>query len=221
VHTASAVTRKWLDAWRRLSGRGTYPHEFAFLLLLPLRSLILSPRKLVTRLHLDVGSRVLELGPGPGFFSVRVARSIPRGHLFLVDLQREMLEKARLRIRRAGVANVSFTQAGADMLPFAADSFDVAFLVTVLGEVPSAGACLEAIRHSLVPGGILSISELPGDPDAMSEAEVAAPAHSAGFEFAESFRKRGGFTANFRKPAIAERRSNSGTTKPPLPLFGA
>lgn len=169
----------------------------------------------------DVGSRVLELGPGPGFFSVRVARSIPRGHLFLVDLQREMLEKARQRIRRAGVANVSFTQAGADMLPFAADSFDVAFVVTVLGEVPSAGACLEAIRHSLVPGGILSISELPGDPDAMSEAEVAALAHSAVFEFAESFRMRGGFTANFRKPAIAERRSNSGTTKPPLPLFGA
>jgi ubiquinone/menaquinone biosynthesis C-methylase UbiE len=200
VYSASVVTRKWLDAWRRLSGRGTYPHEFAFLLLLPFRSLILSPRKLVARLHLEIGARVLELGPGPGFFSMRVARSIPRGHLFLVDLQREMLEKARLRIRRAGVANVSFTQAGADALPFAADSFDVAFLVTVLGEVPSAGACLEAIRYSLVPGGILSISELPGDPDAMAEAEVAALARSAGFEFAESFRVRGGFTANFRKP---------------------
>jgi ubiquinone/menaquinone biosynthesis C-methylase UbiE len=129
VYRVSFITRKWLDALRRLSGRGTYPHGFAFLLLLPLRSLIVSPRKLVARLHLDVDSRVLELGPGPGYFSVRVARSIPRGHLFLVDIQREMLEKARRRIRRAGVANVSFTQAGAGTLPFAGDSFDVAFLV--------------------------------------------------------------------------------------------
>ncbi len=200
MYRVSFISRKWLDALRRLSGRGTYPHEFAFLLLLPLRGLILSPRKLVARLHLDVDSRVLELGPGPGYFSVRVARSIPRGRLFLVDIQREMLEKARRRIRRASVANVSFTQAGAGTLPFAEDSFDVAFLVAVLGEVPIASACLEAIHHCLVRGGILSISELPGDPDAMPEMDVAALARSTGFEFAESFRVHGGFTANFRKP---------------------
>jgi len=39
VYRVSFITRKWLDALRRLSGRGTYPHEFAFLLLLSLRSL--------------------------------------------------------------------------------------------------------------------------------------------------------------------------------------
>ena len=90
----------WLDVLCRLSGRGMYPHQFAFVLLLPFRALILSPRKLVSRLHLTDRSRVLELGPGPGYFSVSVARSIPCGHLYPVDFQSEMLDKARRRLRR-------------------------------------------------------------------------------------------------------------------------
>jgi len=157
--------REWRNAWRRLSGRGMYPHQFAFLLLAPFRNIILSPRELVARLHVTEASRVLELGPGPGYFSVRVAQSIPRGHLYLVDLQREMLEKARRRMGRAGFSNASFTQASAMSLPFAPGVFDIAFLVAVLGEVPDPGACVESICRSLRPGGILSITELPGDPD--------------------------------------------------------
>lgn len=163
------------DAWRRFAGRGTYPHQFGFLLVLPIRSLILSPRVLVARLRLSQTSRVLELGPGPGFFSVQVACSVPRGHLCLVDIQHEMLNMARRRIRRAGISNTSFVQASATELPFSSETFDVAFLVTVLGEVPDPRACIKSISISLRVGGILSITELPGDPDAMTESEVAAP----------------------------------------------
>lgn len=191
--------RYWRDAWRRFAGRGTYPHEFAFLLLAPVRSLILSPRRLVARLHLRDTSHVLELGPGPGFFSTRVARSIPRGQLYLVDLQREMLEKARRRLGRAGLDNISFTQADATALPFAPGVFDIAFLVTVLGEVSDPGACVESICRSLRPGGVLSVTELPGDPDAMAESELVAMVCAKGLEHFESFPIRGGFTANFRK----------------------
>ena len=192
----------WRDAWRRFSGRGTCPYEFSFTLLFPLRSLILSPRQLVSRLHLTEASHVLELGPGPGFFSIRVARSIPRGHLYLVDLQREMLNKARSRIRRASLENAIFTQANATALPFALGAFDVAFLVAVLGEVPDPGACLESLYRSLRPQGILSVTELPGDPDAIAEPDVLAMVSAKGFEHFETFPVRGrGFTANFRKPA--------------------
>ena len=192
--------REWRDAWRRFSGRGAFPPQFAFLLLFPFRSLILSPRELVSRLHLAETSRVLELGPGPGFFSSRVARSIPRGHLYLVDLQREMLDKVRRRLRRAGLRNASFTQAAASALPFAPGVFDIAFLVSVLGEVPDRGACVESLCRALRPGGILSLTELPGDPDAITEPEAVALVSANGFVHTESFAVRGrGFTANFCK----------------------
>ena len=62
---------KWKDVWRRFTGRGTYPHELAVMLLFPLRRIVLSPERLVRHLHLTRSSRVLEVGPGPGFFSNR------------------------------------------------------------------------------------------------------------------------------------------------------
>jgi ubiquinone/menaquinone biosynthesis C-methylase UbiE len=189
----------WRGVWDRFTGRGTYPHQLAFILLNPLRNLIFSPRELAERLHLAADSRVLELGPGPGFFSVSIARRVPIGHLCLVDLQREMLEKARARIRPAGVANVSFAQASATALPFARGVFDAAFLVAVIGEVPNAAACVAQLRDALRPGGLLSITELAGDPDAMTESDVAALAKAANLDHAETFPMRLGFTINFRK----------------------
>ena len=193
------ATNGWREVWDHFKGRGAYPHQLAFLLLNPLRGLIFSPRELVARLDLTANSRVLELGPGPGFFSVHIARRIPSGHLCLVDLQREMLDKARARIRRAGVSNVSFAQASASALPFAREVFDAAFLITVLGEVPDAAACVVQLRDVLRRGGLLSITELAGDPDAMTEGDIAALAKAANLEHSERFTKRFCFTINFRK----------------------
>jgi CAAX protease family protein len=190
---------KWRDVWRRFSGRGTYPHELAFLLRLPGRGLILSPQKLVERLHLNSDSRVLEIGPGPGYFSLQVARSIPHGRLVLFDLQREMLQKVRARLRRAGMTNVSFIQGDAHALPFRSGGFEVAFLVAVLGEVPDPAACMTSLSRMLQPGALLSVTELPGDPDALSRAEVEALAEASGFELAETFPVPRGFTTNFRR----------------------
>jgi len=195
------ATNGWRDVWDRFKGRGAYPHQLAFLLLLPLRSLVFSPRELAARLHLSADARVLELGPGPGFFSVEIVRRIPRGHLCLVDLQREMLGKARARLRRASIANVSFVQASASALPLAREAFDAAFLVTVLGEVPDAAACVAELRDALRPGGLLSITELAGDPDAMTGNDIAALVKAANLEHAETFPMRFGFTINFRKPS--------------------
>ena len=193
------ATSGWRDVWDRFKGRGTYPHQLAFILLNPLRNLIFSPRELAARLDLSADARVLELGPGPGFFSAAIARGVPRGHLCLVDLQREMLEKARARIRRAGATNVSFAQASATALPFAREVFDAAFLVAVLGEVPDAAACIAELRDAIRPGGLLSITELGGDPDAMTEGEIGALAKAANFEPAERFPMRFGFTLNFTR----------------------
>jgi hypothetical protein len=49
-------------------------------------------------------------------------------------------------------------------------------------------------------GGLLSITELAGDPDAMSESEIAALASAAKLDRAETFPMRFGLTINFKKP---------------------
>ena len=131
---------------------------------------------------------MLEVGPGPGFFSLDVARAVPRGRLELVDIQHEMLEKARRRLQRAGIRRVGFTQANAAALPFRPDLFDTAFLVSVLGEIPDSPACVASIARLLRGGGRLVFVELPGDPDAMSEAELRELSTGTALRFVASER---------------------------------
>ena len=192
---------KWKDVWSRFSGRGTYPHELAVMLLFPLRRIVFSPETLVRHLHLTRTSHVLEVGPGPGFFSIDVARAIPGGRLELVDIQLEMLQKARERLRRADVRNAGYTRADAVSLPFRPGAFDVAFVVAVLGEVPDPKAGLASIAHVLRPGGLLLVVELRGDPDAVTEVQLRTLTQGAGLEFVDSLRVSGGFLARFRREA--------------------
>jgi len=193
--------QRWKAVLKGTFGRGVHSHETSFSLTLPLRRLVLSPETLAGRLCLEASLRVLEVGPGPGDFSAEVARRLPQGRLELFDLQREMLESARRRL--AAVENVGFTQGDARRLPFNEETFDVAFLVAVLGEVPDPAACLRSVYRTLRPGGLFSNTEQPGDPDFLSPEAVRALAERAGFEFVEQFGRGKNYTANFRKPSIA------------------
>jgi ubiquinone/menaquinone biosynthesis C-methylase UbiE len=141
----------------------------------------------------------LEVGPGPGFFSINVARAIFQGRLELVDIQREMLQKARRRLQRAGIANAGQTQADASKLPFQLSTFDVAFLVAVLGEVSDPRACLTSIAGVLRPGGLLLIAELPGDPDALTEEQLRNLTHGTGLVFVASARVSRSVMTTFRR----------------------
>ncbi|MHA1687475.1 MAG: hypothetical protein ACTSYD_13915 [Candidatus Heimdallarchaeaceae archaeon] len=79
---------------RRFFGKGVCPYQLSFILDSTLRKLILSPEKLADRLHLKEDSKVLELGCESGYFSVEVAKRLPKGHLELLDLQKfEFVEK--------------------------------------------------------------------------------------------------------------------------------
>jgi ubiquinone/menaquinone biosynthesis C-methylase UbiE len=176
------------------------PHTEARHLLNPLRSLILSPRKLVQRLDLSPSSRVLELGPGPGYFSPKVARSVPQGKLVLVDVQQEMLDMAKERIEGKGITNVEYRRGDASSLPVESESFDVVFLVAVLGEVPDCGACLREIRRVLCPDGLLSITEIRlGDPDFIPMPELLRSVQAAGFRRCAQYGICSHYTVNFRK----------------------
>jgi ubiquinone/menaquinone biosynthesis C-methylase UbiE len=190
---------KWKDVWKRFSGRGIYPPALAALLLLPLRRIVLSPETLIACLHLTRTSRVLEVGPGPGFFSIKVAQAIPEGRLELVDIQHEMLVKARRRLKKARVSNAGQTLANAARLPFRSASFDVVFLVAVLGEVSDPKACVTSIADVLRPGGLLVVAELPGDPDALREDQLRGFAEGTELEFVESPRASRSLIVSFRR----------------------
>ena len=189
------------EIYRRSSERGvSYPPELAFLLRLPLRRLILSPAEMVRGLALQPADRVLELGPGPGYFSLAVARALPDGRLLLVDLQPAMLVKLRKRVERAGLAHTRLCAADAVALPFADASVDLAFLVAVLGEVPDPPAAMAELFRVVRPGGRLHLTEQPGDPDFIPRPAITAMAEAAGFRAGRHWGHARSYSAEFLRP---------------------
>ena len=188
------------DAWARMAGKGIYPVEYASVLLNPLRQLICPPWLLIRRMHIDVADEVLEIGCGPGYFSPSVARKLARGRLTIFDYQDGMLDIAEARLKKRILSNYIRLQGDAAKLPFPSNSFDLAFMVTVLGEVGDADATLREALRVLKPGGRLSITEVFGDPDFISRDKLLKLATLNGFRFERSFGPRFYYTSNFRKP---------------------
>ncbi len=176
------------------------PYTRAEHLLHPLRRLLQSPKRLVRRLSLRADSQVLELGPGPGYFSAELARSIPRGKLVLVDIQQEMLDMASKRLGEMKLNNIEYRQGDGISLPTDDGVFDCAFLVSVLGEIPNRDACLREIHRTLRTDGILSITENSYfDPDYILPAELERAVKQAGFSTDRTYKGLMQFTMHFRK----------------------
>lgn len=168
-------------------------------LLNPLRGLILSPARLKRRLSLQKNAQVLELGPGPGYFSRHIARSIPAGRLTLVDIQPEMLALAQKRLNALGLQNIDYVQADAIDLPLENETYDVVFLVDVLGEVSDRIKCIWELHRVLKVGGLLSITELPWGHDFVTLHEIKQLLTEAGFTLERVFGKGRNYTVNSRK----------------------
>jgi ubiquinone/menaquinone biosynthesis C-methylase UbiE len=184
----------------RQHGKSPFPYQAAFMINNPVRRALLKPARIVDKLGLAGPEQVLELGPGPGFFSVEIARRLTDGRLELFDIQPEMLEMARRQLERAGASDVGFTAGEAsDGLPFPDNTFDVAFLAAVIGEVPDQQACVRSLGQVLKPGGRLVFVEMFPDPDRLSVRELRDLVEPENFEFVEATGNRWEEVVRFRR----------------------
>jgi ubiquinone/menaquinone biosynthesis C-methylase UbiE len=111
-----------------------------------------------------------------------------------------MLRRVQQKIDAQGVNNIRLLHAGAGDGKAEANTFDRAFLVTVLGEIPDKVAALREIYRALKPGGILSITEVFPDPDFQTPAAIRALAEEVGFIPHNRIGSFPAFTLNLSKP---------------------
>ncbi len=176
------------------------PAALSWLVDNPLRRRYMRP--VLDRIGIRPGDHVLELGPGPGAFTVGAAQCAgAAGRLIAVDIQPEMIAQVEQRVREAGLTNVETHVASAHHLPLEDGSVDRAFLITVLPEIPDPSRALAELHRVLRKGGVLSITEEFSDPDYLFLPETIRLVEAAGFRFAERFGNLWVYTANFRKVA--------------------
>jgi ubiquinone/menaquinone biosynthesis C-methylase UbiE len=103
------------------------------------------------------GMQVLEVGCGPGFFTLPAARIVGEsGSVFAIDLNRHAVEHVQRKIAQARATNVQVAQADASSTDFPDGSFDLAFLFGLRGAVGGISAVLDEMYRVLRPDGLLA-----------------------------------------------------------------
>ncbi len=190
--------------WRWASRRRPLPcpSSLAWLLENPLTELQAGTQTTLERIGLRPGETALDVGCGPGRLTIPAAHQVgPTGTIVALDSQTKMLERLQQRAARAGATNIVL-QLGdiATDSRLRAESFDRAWMVTVLGEIPNRQAALRRLHRALKPGGTLSITEIFPDPHYQTRATVLRLCRQAGFEPDRYWGSWLAFTQNVVKP---------------------
>jgi ubiquinone/menaquinone biosynthesis C-methylase UbiE len=143
--------------------------------------------------------RVLEVGPGTGYYTLDIAEQIaPDSVLDILDLQQEMLDHTMRKASERHITNIVPTQGNAQELPYPNDTFDAAYMAVTLGEVSEQDAALRELRRVLKPSGRLVVGEIFGDPHMVTFGSLRARAEAAGLRFEERLGGRLAYFARFR-----------------------
>ena len=157
-------------------------------------------KRLLDALDLDPGDRVLEVGPGTGYYTFDMAAAVPQGQVDIFDIQQQMLDHVMREANRRGVMNVAPSLGDAQRLPYGDEVFDAAVLVTVLGEIPDQEQALRETARVLKPEGRLVVGELFGDPHMVTAGKLRERAGRAGLGFERRIGSPLAFFARFQTP---------------------
>jgi ubiquinone/menaquinone biosynthesis C-methylase UbiE len=160
---------------------------------------------IIDTLGLRPGMRVLDVGCGPGRLTIPLAQRVgPEGEVVAVDIQPEMLRTVEAKVREAELGNVRLVLAGVGARQLDGAQAHRAVLVTTLGEIRDRESALQEVFDALVPGGMLSVTEIVFDPHFQRRGKVLRLAAATGFREAAFFGHRFAYTLNLLKPEAVE-----------------
>jgi ubiquinone/menaquinone biosynthesis C-methylase UbiE len=150
-----------------------------------LRRFFYRPDRLAER-YVKPGGRVLDFGCGPGFFTREFAKQVGEsGQVFAIDVQDEMLQIVRGKLDTEGLLpRVTTHKCQPDSINLPPDlngTFDAAFTIFVVHEVPDPEKLFREIAALMKPGGTFFFSEPPIIVSGREFRDKVALAEEAGF----------------------------------------
>jgi ubiquinone/menaquinone biosynthesis C-methylase UbiE len=113
----------------------------------------------VSRLPLAAGDSVLDLCCGAGGSAIPAAHAVgAAGHVLGIDVAAALLELARARAAREGLANVDFRQGDATLTGLPGGSYDAVVCVFGVFFAPDMPAFVAEMWRLVRPGGVLAIT---------------------------------------------------------------
>ena len=141
------------------NGEPMTTQQFIDVLLSPDRIQTSDPLVIMSFVPINAYETVADIGCGPGYFTIPLAKSLINGKLYALDIDDEMVAACRERVRQARMGNVEVDKCGEFEFPIEAGSLDGAFIAFVVHHSEDRGRFLNAVRGLMQPRGWCSILE--------------------------------------------------------------
>jgi len=111
----------------------------------------MDPKDFLLANGLHTGMTIIDIGCGPGFFTLPAAEIVgPEGKVYALDVQEEMLEELR---KRNPPENVVILKSGETTIPLEDHMAHMILMAFVLHEVDDKISFLKEVKRVLVPDG--------------------------------------------------------------------
>ena len=125
-----------------------------------LYSLFVNPYKLLNAAGLKPGREVLEVGCGPGFFTIPAAKIVgEKGKVYALDVNPVAVEAVRRKIKEKDLKNIEVILADASKTGLLDKSIDVAFLFGVVHALDDIDTVMQEMHRVLKIEGVLSVQK--------------------------------------------------------------
>ena len=141
----------------------------------PSREAWQKPDQVLDALTLDRKALVADIGAGTGYFSVRLAKRVPEGKVFAIDVEPDMLRYLSDRARREHLTNV-FPVVANQESPNIPEPVDVILVVDTYHHIDDRLAYFARLKKSLRPQGRLAIVDFKPDSPESPPPEHRIPA---------------------------------------------
>jgi SAM-dependent methyltransferase len=121
------------------------------------------PSKIINAIDLKPNDVVADIGAGTGYFSFRIAPLIPKGKVFAVDIQPEMLDIIKSLKQEKNISNVEPILATVSNPNLPPESVDLAIMVDAYHEFEYPLEVMQGIVKALKPGGRVILVEYRGE----------------------------------------------------------
>ncbi|HLS57631.1 MAG TPA: class I SAM-dependent methyltransferase [Zeimonas sp.] len=128
----------------------------------PARDAWQKPHEVIQALALAPDAKVADVGAGTGYFAVRLANMLPKGRVYAVDVEPDMVRYLAERAKREKRENM-VAVAGAYDDPKIPEKVDLVLLVDVYHHVDDRVRYFRRLAASLRPGGRVAIIDFRPD----------------------------------------------------------